>query len=190
MRVSVPFLDFRVPAGETCPAARAAVSNACPDSGQNVRAPAPGTYPFPAVNNNKWGKATWYGLTSPLAANPDLYTGQVEFRDFGDTDDGDFDFSIRTEGFSGPSYPVDGVGGFSFGGIKYLFTAADVLAGTNLTDFTVRDGVVTGFGLDNAGNAFSRVFTGATDPGGNGVPSPGVALLLAAGGLGLWRRKR
>jgi hypothetical protein len=154
--------------------------------------PPPTGVPPPYLLSDKkdarWGKASWYGLTG---TEPGNFYGQVELRDVGTAEDGNFDFSIRFEGFASSDFPSDGagVGGFSFGGVKYSFNASD-LAGVIYTDFEVRNGGITGFGADGAGNTFSKVFLAADDPGGNGVPSPAILALLAIGGLGFTRLQR
>ncbi len=174
-------------------------SNVAEVAGYLVNPPAvpPATgVPPPYLDSDKqparWGKASWYGLTG---ADPGTFFGQIELRDFGDAVDGDFDFRIRFEGFASADFPSvgAGLGGFSLGGVKYLFDAADVIAsggaaggisaGNVFTDFQVRGGVITGFGTNSSGDAISRVFVGIDDPGTGNVPTPSVLLLLAAGGL-------
>jgi hypothetical protein len=165
--------------------------------------PLPTDYSGSTKHNDAWGRATWYGLTSPDPQHlGSKFYGQIELRDYGTEADGDFDFSIRFETFNDlAAYPVvgKGLGGFSLGGVKYAFDAIDVFAsggsaggisaGNVFTDFQVRNGVITGFGTDSSGNEISRVFVAVDDPG-TGVPSPAILALLAIGGLGFTRLQR
>jgi hypothetical protein len=165
--------------------------------------PLPTDYSGSIKHNDAWGRATWYGVNSPDPQHiGSKFYGQIDLRDYGTVADGDFDFSIRFETFNDlAAYPVvgKGVGGFSLGGVKYVFDAIDVFAlggspggisaGNVFTDFTVRGGVITGFGTDSSGNEISRVFVAVDDPS-TGVPSPAILALLAIGGLGFTRLQR
>jgi hypothetical protein len=163
--------------------------------------PLPTDYSGSPKQIDRWGRATWYDVQSLAPTSGTNYTGQVELRDYGSAEDGDFDFSIRIENPSGAfGFPPLGVGGFSLGGVKYMFDIYDafalggspggISAGNVFTDFTVRGGVITGFGTDSSGKDITRVFNSVTDPDPNGVPSPAVLALLAIGGLGFTRLQR
>jgi hypothetical protein len=128
-------------------------------------------------------------------------------RDVGSRTDGDFDLfiglgfdqtfqkiffcpdgSIACSGNSN-TYPDAAIGGFHIGNQEYFFTASQVINGTFLNEFRFRNGVACAVLADNSCSGNFTV--SVVDPGGGGgsVPTPGVALLLLLGGIGLARAR-
>jgi hypothetical protein len=141
--------------------------------------------------NHAFGRATWYGLGSPLQPTTDPFYGQVELRDIGSASDGDFAFFISLGFATNPDIPTDAKGGFSFGNQFYQFSASEVINNTVFQYFEVAGGKVTGYRYDDVGVEIERrTFFRATDPDPNGVPSPAILTLLAIGGLGYTRLQR
>jgi hypothetical protein len=148
---------------------------------------------------------TFAGTSCAEYLSTNRYFGQVELHKVGlradgtfdILNDGDFDLYL---GFGAPGlnmfcpngslqcagqtagYPASASGGgFTLGLQQYLYTAADVINNTVVNQFRFRDGVGCAVTLTDC---IALTLLG-TDPGGGSVPAPGVALLLALGGIGL-----
>ncbi len=167
-------------------------------------------------------RLTWFGLTDRVDdcsasqldfANGNLagtvcqnyeslprYFGQIELRDFGAEEDGDFDLILRL-GYGGLVYAPDGMqtsgygntllypasasgGGFNIGNQAYFFTAAEARSGEIYSEFHFRNGIACAVQFDGS---CSGNFT-VSDPDGGSVPAPSVALLMLLGGLSLKKR--